>query len=252
MDARRHAIVTGGGGGIGFAVACALADVGYRVTIMGRDQKRLEDACRKAPALKARPCDVGAESSVATCFRAACDELGPASVLVNSAGFAVSAPFLRQTTEDWSSLWRTNVMGTVLAIRQVLEPMKSLPAGRIINIASTAALKGYAYVSAYTATKHAVLGLTRALAVELAKTAVTVNAVCPGYTDTEIVRAGVATITQKTGRTAAEALASFTGTNPQGRLTDPSEIAAAVLWLVSNEARGVTGQAIALAGGEVM
>lgn len=130
--------------------------------------------------------------------------------------------------------------------------MRGLPSGRIINIASTASLKGYGYVSAYVATKHALLGLTRALALELAGTAVTVNAICPGYADTAIISSAVETIAQRTGRTPDEARATFTSANPQGRLIDPAEVAATVTWLVSEGARSVTGQAVVVAGGEVM
>lgn len=252
MADTRHAIVTGGGSGIGLAVARDLAALGCAVTVMGRDRGRLESVASILPGALAVPCDVARPDSVDDAFAAATGARGPAAILVNNAGVVRSAPFGRQSDADWEVMWRTNVMGAVHTIRAALEPMRALPSGRIVNIASTAALKGYGYVSAYVATKHALLGLTRALALELAGSGITVNAVCPGYSDTDIVRDAVETLMQKTGRTEADARAAFTASNPQGRLIAPVEVAGAIRWLISDEARSVTGQAIAVAGGEVM
>lgn len=243
-----HAVVTGGGSGIGLAIARALADAGHKVTIMGRDQKRLNAAGVGTPVV----CDVGDGASVGAAFATAVAANGPVAILVNNAGIVRTAPFHRATDTDWTDMWRTNVMGAVNAIRQVSEPMKAVGGGRIINIASTAALKGYAYVSAYTASKHALLGMTRSLALEFATAKITVNAICPGYADTEIIRNSVDTLVTKTGRSREDALKTFTGASPMGRLIAPEEVAAAVLWLISDAASAVTGQAIAIAGGEVM
>lgn len=247
-----HALVTGGGTGIGRAIAIALADAGLRVTILGRDSERLELVSAGRPGMMPLTCDVSDEAAVSRTVAQATELQGPVRTLINCAGTVGTAPFEKTNPELWDSLWRTNVMGAVHMCRAVLPAMRQLPSARIINIASTASLKGYAYVSAYTATKHALLGLTRALAVELVETAITINAICPGYADTEIVRESIRTIVAKTGRSEEEALATFTGTNPQGRLIDPSEIAGTVLWLMSDAARSVTGQAITVAGGEIM
>ena len=247
-----HALVTGGGSGIGRATAIALGDAGWRVTIVGRNVERLETVRAERPALLALQCDVGDEAAVANVVAAASDRQGAIATLVNCAGSAQTASFEKTSPETWDILWRTNVMGAVNATRAVLPGMRQLSAARIVNIASTASLKGYAYVSAYTATKHALLGMTRALAVELAGTAITVNAVCPGYTDTDIIRGSIDTIVAKTGRSKDEALETFTRANPQGRLIDPAEVASTVLWLLSDGARSITGQAIVVAGGEVM
>ncbi|HWA63924.1 MAG TPA: SDR family oxidoreductase [Caulobacteraceae bacterium] len=249
---KRHAVITGGGSGIGLAIAGELKACGCDVTIMGRSPERLAAAAAALDGARAITCDVTEPQNVASAFATAAAAAGPVSILVNNAGVVRTAPFSRQTDADWEMLWRTNVMGAVHAIREVLPAMRDLPGARIVNVASTASLKGYGYVSAYVATKHALLGLTRALALELVRTGVTVNAVCPGYADTDIIRDAVDAIVQKTGRTEDEARATFTGANPQGRLIDPAEVAAAVRWLVGEGARSVTGQAIAIAGGEVM
>nr|WP_047169563.1 SDR family oxidoreductase [Sphingomonas sp. Y57] len=243
-----HALVTGGGSGIGRAIAIALADAGWQVTILGRNLERLEAARAERPAIGAFACDVVDEAQVARAVGEAIGRGGAVTGLINCAGSAHTAPFEKTMPDMWDGLWRSNVMGAVHVTRAVLPGMRRLPAARIVNIASTASLKG----SAYTAAKHALLGLTRALAIELAGTAITVNAVCPGYADTDIIRDAVETIVAKTGRSKPEALATFTRTNPQGRLIDPAEVADTVMWLLSDGARSVTGQAIVVAGGEIM
>jgi NAD(P)-dependent dehydrogenase (short-subunit alcohol dehydrogenase family) len=248
----RHALVTGGGSGIGRAVAIALADDGWAVSIAGRNVERLDAVRAERPQIDAFQCDVGDQAAVDRAVTAAVACHGPVAALVNCAGTARTAPFEKTTPEIWDMLWRTNVMGAVHATQAVLPGMRQCAAGRIVNIASTASLKGYAYVSAYTATKHALLGMTRALALELARTAITVNAICPGYSDTDIVREAVENIVAKTGRTPEQALETFTQTNPQRRLIAPPEVATTVLWLLSEGARSVTGQAIVVAGGEIM
>lgn len=247
-----HALVTGGGSGIGRAIALSLADADWRVTILGRNEERLAAVAGEHPDISSIGCDVTDEEAVSACVAKAISLNGTVAVLVNCAGTVRTAPFEKTSSASWDSLWQTNVLGPVHVSKAVMPGMRQLNWGRIVNIASTASLKGYAYVSAYTAAKHALLGLTRALAVELAATPITVNAVCPGYADTDIIRDAVANIVAKTGRSEAEALSTFTSTNPQGRLIDPEEVAASVLWLVSDAARSVTGQAITVAGGEIM
>lgn len=253
--AGRHAVITGGGRGIGAAIAQALALQGARVTLMGRNLATLEDEASRLRGLTEVYCasvDVADADSVAAGFAAAAAALGPAGILVNNAGQALSAPFAKSDLALWNQMLAVNLTGSYLGIRAVLPGMLEQGWGRIVNIASTAALKGYPYVSAYCAAKHGVLGLTRALALELAKKPVTVNAVCPGYTETDIVRETIANIQAKTGRSAAEATAELVKHNPQGRLVQPAEVANAVLWLCLPGSESITGQAISVAGGETM
>jgi NAD(P)-dependent dehydrogenase (short-subunit alcohol dehydrogenase family) len=251
----KHAVVTGGGRGIGAAIAHALAEQGARVTLMGRTQAALEGEAVRLRALTEVHCqkvDVADPGSVESAFTGAADVLGPVAILINNAGQAASAPFSRTDLALWQQMLAVNLTGTYLGIRAALPGMLDLGWGRIVNIASTASLRGYAYVSAYCAAKHAVLGLTRSLALELATRPVTINAVCPGYTETDIVRDTLTNIQAKTGRSAAEAKAELVKHNPQGRLVQPEEVADAVLWLCRPESSAVTGQAISVSGGETM
>jgi NAD(P)-dependent dehydrogenase (short-subunit alcohol dehydrogenase family) len=253
--AGRHAVVTGAGRGIGAAIAAALAAQGARLTLLGRTRAALAETAAQLAAQGAThiaTCDVADEQQVAQAIEGARRDLGPIDILVNNAGQAASAPFLKTDTALWQSMLAVNLTGTFLCTRACLPDMIARGHGRIVNIASVAGLTGHPYISAYCASKHGVIGLTRALASELAPKDITVNAVCPGYTDTDMVRAAVANIRAKTGRSEAEAIAAVTERNPQRRLVSPAEIAATVLWLVLPGAESVTGQSITLAGGEIM
>ena len=245
----KHAFVTGGGSGIGLAIARALHEAGWRVSIAGRNVERLEEAARTIGA-HAQPLDVTKADAVNTAFAKVADALGPISLLVNNAGGVKSASFEKTSLDAWRETLDLNLMGAVHCSRAVIAGMRAAGWGRIVNVASTAGLIGYRYVSAYVAAKHALVGLTKALALEVAKSGVTVNAVCPGYTDTDIVASAVATIAATTKRSADEALASFAASNPQGRLVRPEEVAAAVVWLASDGAGAVNGIALPIAGGE--
>lgn len=248
----RHVVITGGGTGIGAAIARSLAAQGARLTLMGRRPGPLEDLVGELGYARAVTCDVSDELSVDAAFVQAASGHGPIDILVNNAGAAPTSPFHKLDASDWRAVMSVNLDGVFNCTRAAIPGMLEQGWGRIINIASTAAQRGYAYVSAYSAAKHGVLGLTRALALETATKGITVNAVCPGYTDTEIIRDSVAMIMKKTGRSEEDALAEFTRVNPQGRLIQPEEVAATVQWLCSEQARSITGQAISVSGGEVM
>ena len=246
----KHAFVTGGGSGIGLASARALAVAGWRVTIAGRKKQKLE-AAAKTQNVRAQQLDVTDVDAVRAAIRTSQEANGPIALLVNNAGGVTSASFEKTTVEAWHQSLDLNLMGAVHCTQAVLPQMKANGWGRIVNIARTAGLVGYRYVSAYVAAKHGLVGLTKALALEVAKSGVTVNAICPGYTNTEVIATAVDTISSTTSRTAAEALATFTATNPMGRLIEPDEVAAAVVWLASDEAAAVNGIALPVAGGEV-
>lgn len=249
-----HAVVTGGGRGIGLAVATRLASMGASVSLFGRDRSRMYDAIqRMAPGsvVDAHVCDVADATSVQSAFEAVARTGRKVAILVNNAGIAKSAKLAGTSDALWQEAIAVNLTGTFLCTRAALPALLEAKAGRVVNIASTAGLIGYPYVAAYCAAKHGVVGLTRALALELAGTRATVNAVCPGYTDTDIVREAVANIVAKTGRSAEEARGALAGRNPQKRLVTPDEVAGAVAWLCLPESQSVTGQAIAVAGGEV-
>ena len=248
-----HAVVTGAGQGIGAAIARALAAQGARLTLMGRRLDALQALAAELPGgAVAVSVDVSDEAAVQRAFVAARAAHGPISLLVNNAGQAEAAPFGKTSLALWQRLIAVNLTGTFLCTQQALPDMLAARHGRVVNIASTAGQRGYAYVSAYVAAKHGVVGLTRALALEVAKKGITVNAVCPGYTETEILTASIAKVVATTGRSEAEARAEFEKSNPQGRIVQPIEVAAAVLWLCSDGAGAVTGQCISVSGGEVM
>lgn len=248
-----HALVTGGGRGIGAAIAAVLSENGAKVTLVGRKRQPLEKQAGQLPQpARAQVCDVTEEAAVEDAFAEAGKQFGPVSILVNNAGAAESAPFLKTEPEQWRRHLEVNLMGTVLCTRQALPAMTEAGYGRVINVASTAAQTGYAYVSAYCASKHAVLGLTRSLALEYARKGVTVNAVCPGYADTDMADDSVNRIMEKTGRNREEALSALTRVNPQGRLVQPREVGMAVLGLCLPDTGAITGQAISISGGEVL
>ena len=247
----RHALVTGGGRGIGRAIAAALSAAGATVTVVGRTEKSLQEAAAAGDAKGWIVGDVTQPEAMIDNLRVIETVRGPVDILVANAGGADSAPFAETTPTQFRGMFELNVMGVVNTTQAVLGGMVERKFGRVIAIASTAGVKGYGYVSAYCAAKHAVVGLVRSLAIETAKTGVTVNAVCPGYTDTEMMRESVARIVEKTGRTPAEAEAAILKNNPLGRFVKPQEVAAAVLYLCSPDAASVTGTTLVVAGGEL-
>lgn len=245
--AEQRALVTGGSRGIGRAIAMALSAQGHDVTIMGRSEASLAQAVEEGVAKRGLSVDVTDEKALS---RAVADS-GPYHILINNAGAADSAPFQTTSLELLRRMMAVNVESAFIATRTALPGMMKLGAGRIVNVASIAGLKGYPYVAAYCAAKHAVIGMTRALAAELIKTRITVNALCPGYTDTDLIANAANTIAEKTGLPAAKAIDHFAKTNPSGRLITTDEVANAALWLCSEGASAITGQAITVAGGDL-
>jgi NAD(P)-dependent dehydrogenase (short-subunit alcohol dehydrogenase family) len=246
-----HVFITGGGTGIGFATARALALTGARFTLVGRDGARVESAAAEFEHAHGVSCDVSDEDSVNAAFAAARDRYGAIDILINNAGITPSSPLHKTTLASWNQTLAINLTGAFLCARAALPDMYDAKWGRIVNVASIAGLMGGAYIAAYCASKHGMIGMTRALAKEAAAKGVTVNAICPGYVETDIVTRAAENIAAKTKLSEAEARASLYAGNPQQRLITADEVASAIAWLCSDGAAATNGAAIPMSGGEV-
>ena len=243
--AGKRVLITGGGSGAGENLALGFAAAGATVVIAGRRLQALQAVAAQAAGIRVVQADVTDEQEVAAMFAAA----GPCDIVIANAGAADSGPLARTSLAQWNAMIAVNLTGVFLTLRDGLTQMQGW--GRLISVASTAGLKGYAKVAPYTAAKHGVVGLTRALALEIAGRDITVNALCPGFLDTPMTDHSVAVIVRKTGKTPEQARAALAAMNPQNRLIRPAEVTAAALWLCGPGSDGINGQAIAIAGGEV-
>ncbi len=241
----KTALITGGGTGVGAAIAQTFVNAGAKVIVVGRRMEPLEQVAETSPAIRAVAADVTDEHSVKAMF----SEAGSVDIVIANAGASESAPFGRTSLEAWNRMIAFNLTGAFLTLQGGLNQMRGW--GRLISVASTAGLKGYAYVAPYAAAKHGVIGLTRSLALEVATRDVTVNALCPGFLDTEMTERSIVNIVEKTGMDPEKAKQTLARHNPQKRLIQPSEVASAALWLCGAGSEGVNGQAIAIDGGEV-
>lgn len=247
----KHVFITGGGTGIGLATARALAPSGARFTLVGRDGARTQSAAAEFEHGHGLSCDVADEASVTAAFTAARDRYGAIDILINNAGITPSSPLHKTSLVSWNDTLAINLTGAFLCTRAALPDMYDAKWGRIVNVASIAGLMGGAYIAAYCASKHGMIGMTRALAKEAARHNVTVNAICPGYVETDIVARAAETIAAKTKLSEAEARASLYAGNPQGRLITADEVASAIAWLCSDGAAATNGAAIPMSGGEI-
>jgi NAD(P)-dependent dehydrogenase (short-subunit alcohol dehydrogenase family) len=248
-----HAVVTGAGRGIGEATVRRLAEMGAAITLVGRTEEPLralafELANEHGRLFHPASADVTNTQAVDDAFAEARDVMGPVAVLVNNAGAVASMPFLKVTEDRWRALLDVNLTSAFVCTQRALPDMLEHGWGRIVNVASVAGVMGIPYVSAYVAAKHGLVGLTRSLALEVAKKGVTVNAVCPGYVDTDLVSGSVAALAQKTGRSEADLLETMVSQNPAGRLLTPEEVASTIAWLCHPDQAMVNGQAIVVGG----
>lgn len=252
----RAAVVTGGGRGIGATVARALAEAGAAVVVAARTQGQIDEVAEELGSAGHRAwavgCDVADPDSVVDMARSATEYLGHVDILINNAGIAWSDPVHKITLEDWNKIFAVNATGTLLCTQAFIGGMVERKWGRVVNIASVAGLTGSSYIGAYAASKHAVLGFTRSVAAEVAASGVTVNAVCPGYVDSDMTREAVNLIAQKTGMAGEQALRNLLDMSPQRRLIEPEEVAQTVLWLCDDAARSVNGEAIVMDGGGLL
>ncbi len=253
---KKTAVITGGGRGIGAAVANALADAGVAVVVASRTKSDIEGVAAALTADGHRAwavrCDVSDPSSVRNLATSATEHLGHVDILVNSAGIGLSAPIQKITLDDWNAAFAVNATGAFLCTQAFLPGMVERQWGRVVTVASVAGLTGLPYTAAYSASKHAVIGLTRCVAAEVAEKGVTVNAVCPGFVNTGMTVQSIDRIVEKTGITRQDALQGILGTTPQRRLFEPEEVAHAVLSLCDEQAKGINGQAIVLDGGALL
>ncbi len=246
----KHLLITGGGSGVGAAIAQSFAAAGANVSILGRRKKALHDTAKGYSNIFPATADVCDEASLNDAFTKAREEFGPINIVIANAGTAETAPFERTDLDQWNRMISTNLTGTFLTIKNAYEDMKASGEGRIIAIASTAGQKGYSYVVPYCAAKHGVVGLVKGLALEAARTNITVNAICPGFIETPMLETSINNIKKVTGRSEEEARKSLYAGNPQKRFIQVEEVAAMAQWLCAPGSESITGQALSISGGE--